>query len=120
VTNADLDKCHGHVGPILWEGKPAIMYHYHVNREFPFSVGCFRGSVDYYRALGSNDMRETNLPVYSRSAAAAKLRNVAYELDAAAASAGGGKAAAAAADAGAALTGAAVSLDAAAAVKDPA
>ena len=56
------------------------MYHYHLNREFPYSVGCFRGSVDYYSALGSDDMRETMLPLYSRSAAAAKLRNVRAEL----------------------------------------
>ena len=60
--------------------QPAIMYHYHLNREFPYSVGCFRGSVDYYSALGSDDMRETMLPLYSRSAAAAKLRNVRAEL----------------------------------------
>ncbi len=51
------------------------MFHYHLNREFPFSVGCFRGSVDYFSALGSIDMRETLLPLYSRSYAAAKLRN---------------------------------------------
>lgn len=84
ITNAKLDKCHGHVGPVIdGEGVPTVAYHYHLNREYPFSVGCFRGSVDYYRALGSTDMRETNLPLYSRSAAAAKLKNVQVELNAA-------------------------------------
>lgn len=38
--------------------------HYHLNREYPYSVGCFRGKVNYYQALGSVDMRETNLPIY--------------------------------------------------------
>lgn len=64
ITNAHLDQCHGHIGPVMWNGKITVMYHYHLNREYPFSVGCFRGDVNYYRALGSTDMRETNLPVY--------------------------------------------------------
>lgn len=96
ITNDKLDKCHGHVGPVVWEGKIAVMYHYHTNREYPFSVGCFRGSVDYYSALGSVEMRETNLPIYqppsifptyARSAAGAKLRNIEAELSAVAAAA---------------------------------
>ena len=56
------------------------MFHYHLNREFPFSVGCFRGSVDYYAALGSTDMRETLLPIYSRSYAATKVLNARAEV----------------------------------------
>ena len=44
ITNARLDICHGHVGPIVWDGGKVVeMYHYHLNREYPFSVGCFRG-----------------------------------------------------------------------------
>jgi hypothetical protein len=27
-------------------------------------VGCFRGKVNYFRALGSIDMRETDQPIY--------------------------------------------------------
>ena len=65
VTNAQLDECHGHVGPVVWDGgEVAEMYHYHLNREYPFSVGCFRGKVNYFQALGSLDMRETNYPIY--------------------------------------------------------
>ena len=64
ITNARLDQCHGHVGPVIWDGKVTEIYHYHLNREFPFSVGCFRGKVNYYQALGSLDMRQTNLPLY--------------------------------------------------------
>ena len=115
ISNAKLDKCHGHFGPVEWEGKLTVMYHYHLNREyrkrgesreiskvwsgkrewqhtthtFPpspaHSVGCFRGEVDYYRALGSVQMRETNLPVYSRSPLAEKIKNERWEIDAAAA-----------------------------------
>ena len=64
ITNARLDQCHGHVGPVMWNGAVTKIYHYHLNREFPFSVGCFRGKVNYYQALGSVDMRETNYPLY--------------------------------------------------------
>ena len=64
IKNVQLDICHGHVGFVLWEGKVVEMYHYHLNREYPYSVGCFRGKVNYYQALGSTDMRETNAPIY--------------------------------------------------------
>lgn len=60
ITNAQLDKCHGHVGPVMWNGKKTVIYHYHLNREYPFSVGCFRGDVNYNQALGSSDMQQTN------------------------------------------------------------
>ena len=38
------------------------IYHYHLNREFPYAVGCFRGEVNYDQALGSADMRSHNKP----------------------------------------------------------
>lgn len=44
VTNADLDECHGHTHEIVWDGAKVKMYHYHVNSEYPYSVGCFRGT----------------------------------------------------------------------------
>ena len=43
LTNADLDECHGHVGKIKWDGKMQMMYHYHLNSEYPYGPGCFRG-----------------------------------------------------------------------------
>jgi hypothetical protein len=70
ITNKKLDKCHGHFGPVKRGGKP--IYHYHLNREYPFSVGCFRGVVDYYAALGSVAMRETLLPIYAETRAGSK------------------------------------------------
>ena len=44
LTNADLDECHGHTHSITWDGKDVVMYHYHATREFPYTVGCFRGA----------------------------------------------------------------------------
>lgn len=44
VTNAELDECHGHSHQIDWDGNVTEMYHYHVNTEYPYSVGCFRGT----------------------------------------------------------------------------
>jgi len=44
LTNQDLDACHGHVGPIEWDGRIVEMYHYHYNDEYPYSLGCFRGT----------------------------------------------------------------------------
>ena len=44
VTNDDLDECHGHTHEIEWDGTSREMYHYHVNNDYPYSVGCFRGT----------------------------------------------------------------------------
>jgi hypothetical protein len=44
VTNADLDECHGHSHEISWDGEAVAMYHYHTNSEYPYNVGCFRGT----------------------------------------------------------------------------
>ena len=44
LTNAALDECHGRTGPVLWDGAPRDMYHYVATAEFPYLVGCFRGS----------------------------------------------------------------------------
>jgi hypothetical protein len=44
LTNADLDECHGRVSRIMWDGKEVSMYHYVLTREYPYTVGCFRGT----------------------------------------------------------------------------
>ena len=44
LTNADLDECHGRVSRVVWDGKEASMYHYVLTREYPYTVGCFRGT----------------------------------------------------------------------------
>jgi YHYH protein len=44
ITNADLDECHGRVSRINWDGKEVSMYHYVLTREYPYTIGCFRGT----------------------------------------------------------------------------
>jgi hypothetical protein len=51
ITNADLDECHGHVGLIEWDGQVVEMYHYHATHEFPYTVGCFKGTPSV-RSIG--------------------------------------------------------------------
>ena len=66
ITNAQLDKCHGMTSEITMpDGTRKTTYHYVLNNEFPYSVGCFRGKVNYFKALGSVAMRQTNLPIYA-------------------------------------------------------
>jgi hypothetical protein len=58
ITNRQLDECHGHTAPVMWDGRMTEIYHYHLNREYPYSIGCFHGVVDYAKALPNNDMTE--------------------------------------------------------------
>jgi hypothetical protein len=44
LTDADLDACHGRVSDVDWDGKRVRMYHYVLTREYPYTVGCFRGT----------------------------------------------------------------------------
>ena len=46
ITNADLDECHGRVGPVWMDGKLVTLYHYHFTLEYPYTIGCYRGHVD--------------------------------------------------------------------------
>jgi len=43
ITNADLDACHGRVGPVRIDGRIVSTYHYRFTLEFPYTIGCFRG-----------------------------------------------------------------------------
>ena len=44
LTNKDLDGCHGHTGTVMWDGKPTDIYHYHLTTEYPYTLGCYRGT----------------------------------------------------------------------------
>jgi hypothetical protein len=44
LTNAKLDTCHGHVGPVMFHGTMQTIYHYHATREFPYTLGCYKGT----------------------------------------------------------------------------
>ncbi len=43
-TNADLDECHGRTSPIVLDGAVVTMYHYSATLEFPYFMGCYRGT----------------------------------------------------------------------------
>lgn len=44
LTNADLDICHGHTHAINVNGVDVAQYHYHQTKEFPYAVGCYKGT----------------------------------------------------------------------------
>jgi hypothetical protein len=44
LTNADLDECHGHSHPITINGQVVTRYHYHATKEYPYTVGCYKGT----------------------------------------------------------------------------
>jgi hypothetical protein len=44
LTSTDLDACHGHTHEIEWDGQLVEMYHYHATYEYPYTVGCYRGT----------------------------------------------------------------------------
>jgi len=44
LSNANLDACHGHVETVVWDGKARAMYHYHLTDEYPYTLGCFKGT----------------------------------------------------------------------------
>jgi hypothetical protein len=46
LSSADLDECHGHAHEIEWDGKRVVMYHYHATADFPYTVGCLKGTYD--------------------------------------------------------------------------
>jgi hypothetical protein len=52
LTNDDLDECHGHSHEIVWDGAKKTMYHYHLTKEFPYTVGCFKGTKTVTGPLG--------------------------------------------------------------------
>ncbi len=44
LTNADLDECHGHSHAITLNGVSVVQYHYHQTKEFPYTIGCYKGT----------------------------------------------------------------------------
>jgi len=44
LWSEDLDECHGHTHPVLWDGEMVDMYHYHWTYDFPYNIGCFKGT----------------------------------------------------------------------------
>ena len=44
MTNAKLDACHGHTHRVRFHGRTQRIYHYHATDEYPYFIGCFRGT----------------------------------------------------------------------------
>jgi len=44
ITNKQLDECHGRTAKVMFNGKMQKIYHYVLNNEYPYSIGCFRGT----------------------------------------------------------------------------
>jgi len=44
LHDGDLDACHGTTSEVLWDGRRVNIYHYVLTAEYPYSVGCFRGT----------------------------------------------------------------------------
>lgn len=44
LSTADLDACHGITSTVRWRGKWRRMYHYVATDDFPYTVGCYRGT----------------------------------------------------------------------------
>jgi len=45
VTNSELDACHGRTSTIKVFGRKVRTYHYDVTAEYPYTIGCFRGTA---------------------------------------------------------------------------
>ena len=44
LASADLEACHGHSHEIDWDGQRRVMFHYHATLDYPYTVGCYRGT----------------------------------------------------------------------------
>ena len=44
LHDSDLDACHGTTSQIDWHGQTVMMYHYVLTDEFPYTIGCFKGT----------------------------------------------------------------------------
>jgi len=51
LTNASLDVCHGRTSVVPWHGKNVKIYHYDMTYEFPYSIGCFRGTPKSFAGM---------------------------------------------------------------------
>ncbi|MFW2337580.1 MAG: hypothetical protein ACN4GB_05115, partial [Candidatus Nanopelagicales bacterium] len=45
LTNSQLDKCHGRTAKVKFNGKKQKIYHYVINDEYPYILGCFTGTA---------------------------------------------------------------------------
>lgn len=62
LQSADLDECHGHSHTVVWEGSQRTIYHYHLSEDFPYSVGCYRGTPAIRGPVGGPGTGEEGRP----------------------------------------------------------
>jgi YHYH protein len=51
LDNSNLDVCHGRTSSVSWHGKTTRIYHYDMTFEFPYTVGCFRGTASSFMGM---------------------------------------------------------------------
>jgi YHYH protein len=44
LSSKDLDICHGHKHPVMWDGQMVNLYHYHWTYDFPYNIGAYKGT----------------------------------------------------------------------------
>ena len=44
LKDSDLDACHGHTHAVLFHGTTQTIYHYHATAEYPYTLGCYKGT----------------------------------------------------------------------------
>lgn len=62
LTSKDLDQCHGHTHPVLWDGQVLNIYHYHWTYDFPYNIGCYKGT-----RITTTDLEETEFQITASS-----------------------------------------------------
>ncbi len=61
LSNRDLDECHGTKSKVKWNGKTVSIYHYVMTDEYPYSIGCFKGTpVQTSQATSGPTMQNTS------------------------------------------------------------
>ncbi len=55
VTNSQLDQCHGRISPINWDGQTVTMFHYDATNEYPYTLGCFEGTITQSAVMSIGD-----------------------------------------------------------------
>jgi hypothetical protein len=45
LVSADLDECHGHTHTVKFNGEEQSIYHYHATVDYPYVIGCYRGTA---------------------------------------------------------------------------
>ena len=45
LSTSGLDACHGHTHKVKWNGRRVKKFHYHATLDFPYFVGCYRGTA---------------------------------------------------------------------------